>query len=71
MSSDAKTFTFTLRRDFRFSDGKPVRADAFARAINRTLAPQMGSVSTTSGFLPETSDSDASSTLTSVLLRRS
>lgn len=43
MSTDAKTFTFTLRRDFRFSDGKPVRADAFARAINRTLAPQMDS----------------------------
>jgi peptide/nickel transport system substrate-binding protein len=38
-SSDFKTFTFTLRSGFRFSDGKPVRASAFARAINRTLVP--------------------------------
>jgi peptide/nickel transport system substrate-binding protein len=38
-SRDRKTFTFTLRRDFRFSDGTPVRPSAFARAINRTLAP--------------------------------
>ena len=29
---------FTLRSGFRFSDGTPVRASAFARAINRTLA---------------------------------
>lgn len=39
ISRDAKTFTFTLRRGFRFSDGTPVEASAFARAINRTLAP--------------------------------
>lgn len=38
-SHDRKTWTFTLRRGFRFSNGAPVRADAFARAINRTLAP--------------------------------
>jgi peptide/nickel transport system substrate-binding protein len=38
-SPDRKTFTFTLRSDFRFSDGTPVRPSAFARAINRTLAP--------------------------------
>ena len=37
-SRDRKTYTFTLRRDFRFSDGTPVRPSAFARAINRTLA---------------------------------
>ena len=35
---DRRTYTFTLRRDFRFSDGSPVQASAFARAINRTLA---------------------------------
>lgn len=39
MSRDGKTWTFTLRTGFRFSDGTPVRASAFARAINRTLAP--------------------------------
>lgn len=38
-SSDFKTFKFTLRNGFRFSDGRPVRASAFARAINRTLVP--------------------------------
>jgi peptide/nickel transport system substrate-binding protein len=39
VSRDGKTYTFTLRKGFRFSDGRPVRASAFARAINRTLAP--------------------------------
>jgi peptide/nickel transport system substrate-binding protein len=43
VSRDLKTFTFTLRSSFRFSDGTPVRANAFARAINRTLAPAMNS----------------------------
>jgi peptide/nickel transport system substrate-binding protein len=38
-SDDGRTWTFTLRTGFRFSDGTPVRASAFARAINRTLAP--------------------------------
>ena len=39
MSRNGKTHTFKLRSGFRFSDGTPVRASAFARAINRTLAP--------------------------------
>jgi ABC-type transport system substrate-binding protein len=39
VSRDNKTFTFTLRSGFRFSDGSPVRASAFARAMYRTLAP--------------------------------
>lgn len=39
ISADRKTYTFKLRRGFRFSDGTPVRASAFARAIHRTLAP--------------------------------
>ncbi len=43
VTSDGKTYTFTLRSGFRFSDGSPVRASAFARAINRTLAPEMQS----------------------------
>jgi peptide/nickel transport system substrate-binding protein len=46
ISSDAKTYTFTLREGFRFSDGTPVQADAFARAINRTLAPGVKSPGT-------------------------
>src|SRR5687767_4424497 len=43
VSRDRRTFNFTLRSGFRFSDGTPVRASAFARAIDRTLAPQMKS----------------------------
>jgi peptide/nickel transport system substrate-binding protein len=43
VSRDLKTFTFKLRKGFRFSDGSPVRASAFARAINRTLTPSMKS----------------------------
>src|SRR5918995_537318 len=43
VSADLKSFTFRLRKGFRFSDGSSVRASAFARAINRTLAPSMKS----------------------------
>jgi peptide/nickel transport system substrate-binding protein len=43
VSSDFKTYTFTLRSGFRFSDGSPVRASAFAHAINRTLVPSVRS----------------------------
>ena len=42
-SRDGTTYTFTMRKGFRFSDGKPVRANAFARAINRVLSPGMRS----------------------------
>jgi peptide/nickel transport system substrate-binding protein len=46
VSSDGRTYTFTLKRTFRFSDGRPVDARAFARAINRTLAPGLRSLGT-------------------------
>ena len=39
ISRNGKTYTFRLRKGFRFSNGTPVHASAFARAINRTLAP--------------------------------
>jgi peptide/nickel transport system substrate-binding protein len=39
VSKDYRQYTFVLRRTFRFSDGSPVRASAFAHAINRILAP--------------------------------
>src|SRR5215210_3625408 len=39
VTDDAKTFTFTLRKGFRFNDRTPVTARAFERAINRTLVP--------------------------------
>jgi peptide/nickel transport system substrate-binding protein len=43
ISRDRKTYTFKLRTGFRFSDGSPVRASAFERAIYRTLAPGVNS----------------------------
>ena len=46
ISRDGKTYTFTLRHTFRFSNGKPVDARAFAHGINRTLAPGLRSLGT-------------------------
>ena len=43
VSQDGRTWTFRLRNGFRFSDGSPVRADAFAQAIHRTMAPGVDS----------------------------
>ena len=43
ISPDGKRYTFKLRSGYRFSDGSPVRANAFAHAINRTLAPGVNS----------------------------
>lgn len=42
LSRDGKTYTFTLRRGVRFSNGAPVRASAFAWAITRTLRLNQG-----------------------------
>jgi peptide/nickel transport system substrate-binding protein len=41
VSRDGRTYTFVVRRDARFSDGKPVTARAFARAIERILDPAL------------------------------
>jgi peptide/nickel transport system substrate-binding protein len=35
VSRDGRTYTFTIRRGFRFSDGTPVTAKSFAYAIDR------------------------------------
>ena len=43
VSRDGTTYTFTVRKDARFSDGKPVTARAFAHALERILTPAMGS----------------------------
>jgi peptide/nickel transport system substrate-binding protein len=43
VSAGGMTWTFRLRSGFRFSDGSPVRADAFAQAIYRTMAPGVDS----------------------------
>jgi ABC-type oligopeptide transport system substrate-binding subunit len=39
IAPDFRTYAFTLRKGFRFSNGAPVRASAFAHAINRALQP--------------------------------
>jgi len=43
VSRDRRTYTFRLRPGFRFSDGTPVLASAFAHAIDRTLSPPLNS----------------------------
>jgi peptide/nickel transport system substrate-binding protein len=51
VSRDGKTYTFTVRKDARFSDGKLVTARAFAHALERILTPAMES-----GLAPDFSD---------------
>jgi len=43
VSRDGRTYTFRVREDARFSDGSPVTARAFVRAIERILDPAMKS----------------------------
>jgi hypothetical protein len=43
VSKDGKTYTFTIRKGFRFSNGKPVNAQSFVDAINRFANPKMQS----------------------------
>jgi YVTN family beta-propeller protein len=49
-SADGKTYTFTIRKGFRFSppSGEPVTAQTFKNAIERTLSPVMKSFAWTS-----------------------
>ena len=43
LSDDAKTYTFTLRRDLKFSDGSPLSALDFKWSWERALRPDTGS----------------------------
>jgi peptide/nickel transport system substrate-binding protein len=43
VSKDGKTYTFKIKPGFKFSDGTPVTAAAFQRALERNLSPKMGS----------------------------
>jgi peptide/nickel transport system substrate-binding protein len=41
--NDSRTFVFTVKRGFKFSNGKRVDANAFAHAIDRAIALGSGS----------------------------
>jgi peptide/nickel transport system substrate-binding protein len=41
VSRDGRTYTFTIRRGLRFSDGRPVTAANFAYSLNRALRPEL------------------------------
>jgi peptide/nickel transport system substrate-binding protein len=43
ISSDSKTYTFTIRSGFRFNTGEKVTPASFAHQINRVLNPQTNS----------------------------
>jgi ABC-type oligopeptide transport system substrate-binding subunit len=43
VSKDGKTYTFTIKPGFRFSNGKPVTAQSFVDAFNRFANPRMQS----------------------------
>ncbi len=43
VASDGKTYTFTVKTGFKFSDGTAVTAANFAASINRALDPKMQS----------------------------
>ena len=43
VSRDGKTYTFTLKKTFKFADGTPVTAHNFVYAMNRDLQPEMSS----------------------------
>lgn len=43
VSRDGKTYVFTIRKGFRFSDGTPVTARSFAYAFQRVLSPELAS----------------------------
>ena len=43
VSRDGRTYTFTIRDGLRFSDGSPVTAAAFKRAIERAASPEQAS----------------------------
>jgi ABC-type transport system substrate-binding protein len=44
VTNAGKTYTFTIRKGFRFSTGAPVTARSFAHTINRQLNPEMKSL---------------------------
>jgi ABC-type transport system substrate-binding protein len=59
VSDDGRTYTFELKRTFRFHTSAPVNAQSFADAINRTAHPRMSSAAVRRGFFNEIAGIDA------------
>jgi ABC-type transport system substrate-binding protein len=59
VSDDGRTYTFELKRTFRFHNRAPVTARSFADAINRTANPTMNSAAVRRGLFAEISGDDA------------
>jgi ABC-type transport system substrate-binding protein len=59
ISDDGLTYTFELKRTFRFHTGAPVNAQSFADAFNRTAHPRMSSAAVRRGFFDEIAGIDA------------
>jgi ABC-type transport system substrate-binding protein len=50
VSTDGRTYTFELKRTFRFHNRMPVTAQSFADAFNRNAKPQLNSPGETPGL---------------------
>ena len=59
VSNSGRTYTFELKRKFRFDNGAPVTAQSFADAFNRTANPQMSSAAVRRGFFAEITGAEA------------
>lgn len=53
VSNDGRTYTFELKRTFRFNNGAFVTARSFADAFNRDAVPRLNSLVRRRGFLDE------------------
>ena len=51
ISSDGKTYTFTLRQGLKYSDGSPVKASDFITTVERTLKVNWGGKSFITGYV--------------------
>jgi peptide/nickel transport system substrate-binding protein len=67
VSKDGKTYTFTVKPGFKFSDGKPVTAANFKAALDRALDPKMQSPA--SSFLDDVKSYKASGMTLTVTLK--
>ena len=52
-SNGGRTYTFELKRTFRFHTGEPVNAQSFAHAFNRNANPKLGSPAAGRGHMQD------------------